>query len=128
MFLDTSVIIELFKNKPESQRFQEIFDMIGSEQLYISMIQMGEISDWSIRNGYDVSELVNTLKKLVNILPLNEIICLKASQMKQEMHQKGVAKFCLLDSIVLASAQSINQKLLTTDTDFREAEGVIIVE
>ena len=88
------------------------------------MVQMGEISDWSIRNGYDVSEVVNILKKLVNILPVNEIICLKASQMKQEMRQKGVTKFGLMDGIVLASAQSINQKLLTADTDFREARYV----
>ncbi len=128
MFLDTSVVIELFKNKPESQRFQEIFGRIGSDSLYISVVQIGEISDWCIRNDHDVSELVNTLKKLVNVLPLNEIICLKASQMKNEMRQKGVAKFGLLDGIILASAQSINQKLLTTDTDFREAGGVIIVE
>ncbi len=127
MFLDTSVIIELFKNEPESQRFQDIFNKIGNEPLYISIIQMGEISDWGIRNDHDVSEIVNTLKKLVNILPLNEIICLKASQMKNEMRAKGIDKFGLLDGIILASAMSINQKLLTTDADFRKAEEAIIL-
>ena len=127
MFLDTSVVIGLFENEPESQRFQDIFRMTMGEQLYISVVQMGEVSDWCIRNGYDVSDLTNTLKKLVNILPVNEIICLKASQTKQEMRQKGIDKFGLMDAIVLCSAQSINQKLLTTDSDYRAAKNAILI-
>ncbi len=128
MFLDTSAVIGLFENEPESRRFQDIFKMTMEEQLFISVVQMGEISDWCIRNGHDVSDLTNTLKKLVNILPVNEIICLKASQIKQEMRQKGIDKFGLLDAIVLCSAKSINQKLLTLDRDFQGVQGVKILE
>ena len=127
MFLDTSVVIGLFENEPESQRFQDIFRMTMGEQLYISVVQMSEISDWCIRNGHDVSDLINTLKKLVNIMPVNEIICLKASQMKQEMRQKGIEKFGLMDAIILCSAMSLKQKLLTTDTDYRLAENTILI-
>ncbi len=128
MFLDTSAIVELFRNESGSPMFEKIFEIIGNEPLYISVVQLAEFSDWSIRNGHDVSDQVNILKMLVNILPMNEIICLKASQMKNEMRQKGIEKFGLLDAIILCSAMSINQKLLTIDTYFREAEGVIIVE
>ena len=99
MFLDTSAIVELFRNEPGSPKFEEMFKIIGNEPLYISVVQMGEFSDWCIRNGHDVSDLVNILKMLVNILPVNEMICLKASQMKNEMRQKGVNKFGLLDGM-----------------------------
>ena len=127
MFLDTSALIGLFANELESQRFQNLFRMTMGEHLYISVVQMGEISDWCIRNGHDISELINALKKLVNVLPINEIICLKASHLKNEMRQKGIEKFGLMDGIVLASAQTINQKLLTTDTDFRISENAIVL-
>ena len=128
MFLDTSAIVELFRNEPGSPMFEKIFEIIGNEPLYISVVQLAEFSDWSIRNGHDVSDQVNILKMLVNILPMNEMICLKASQMKNEMQRKGIEKFGLIDGIVLASAQSINQKLLTTDTDFRDARYVEFME
>ena len=128
MFLDTSAIVEIFRNEPGSQRFEEIFDIIGNEPLYVSVVQMGEISDWCIRNGHDVSDLVNILKMLTNVLSVNEIICLKASQMKDEMRRKGNGKFGLMDAIILTSAMSINQKLLTTNDVFSKAEGVILVE
>ena len=61
MFLDTSAIVELFKNEPKSQRFQELFNIIGSEPLYISIAQLGEITDWCFKNGHDISDLINLL-------------------------------------------------------------------
>lgn len=127
MFLDTSAIVELFRNEPGSPIFEKMLEIIGNEPLYLSVVQLGEFSDWSIRNGHDVSDQVNILKMLVIILPLNEIICLKASQMKNEMREKGIEKFGLLDAIILASAMSINQKLLTMDTDYRAAKNTIII-
>lgn len=127
MFLDTSALLGLFENEPESQEFQDIFRMTMGEPMYISIVQMGEISDWCIRNDHDVSDLIETVKKLVNVLPVNEIICLKASQKKQEMRKKGVDKFGLIDAIILESAGSIGQKLLTTDQDFKMSESAIVL-
>ena len=127
MFLDTSALLGLFENEPESQEFQDIFRMTMGEPMYISIIQMGEVSDWCIRNGHDVSDLMNTVNKLVNVLPVNEIICLKASQTKQEMRKKGAEKFGLIDAIILESARSISQKLLTADRDFKMSRSAVVL-
>ena len=127
MFLDTSAVVEIFKNEPGSDKFEEIFDIIGAESLYVSVAQMGEIASWCIREGYDIADLVNILKKIAKIVDINELICIKASMMKHEMRKKGLEKFGYMDGIVLASAMSINQKLLTTDKDFRLSENAVIL-
>ena len=43
------------------------------------------------------------------------------------MRKKGIEKFGYMDAIILCSAMSINQKLLTTDKDFRLSENAIIL-
>ncbi len=43
------------------------------------------------------------------------------------MRKKGQKKFGLADGIILASAISINQTLLSKDNDFKKAKDVIIL-
>ena len=44
------------------------------------------------------------------------------------MRKKGKSKFSLIDGIILASAQSINQKFLTKDNDFQKTKEVILLK
>ncbi len=127
MFLDTSIIIEIFKMRKDTKKFEEIYDFIKDEPLFISIIQLGEISDWCLKNKIDPKNRINRLKDILNIIPLSEKICLKGSQIKYDMRKKRFFKFSLFDGIILASAQSLNQKLLTTDSDFKKAKDVIIL-
>jgi predicted nucleic acid-binding protein len=43
------------------------------------------------------------------------------------MRSKGLKRFSLMDGIILASARSIDQKLLTADSDFRKAEDAVLI-
>ncbi len=128
MFLDTNIIVDIFRNDEESKKFQKIFELIENEPLFISVFQMGEISDWSLMNKIDPVEPIEFLKKTVNIIPLNEDICIEASKIKYETRREGEKKFSLADGIILASARSINQTLLTSDRDFKRVKDVIILE
>ena len=128
MFLDTSIIIDIFRYDEESNNFKKIFEMIENEPLFISVFQMCEISDWSLMNQIDPAEPIEFLKKTVNIISLSEGICLEASKIKYEMRKKGQKKFSIADGIILASARSINQTLLTRDSDFKRMKDVIILE
>lgn len=127
MFLDTSVIVDIFRYDEESKNFQKIFELIKDEPLFISIFQIGEISDWSLINKIDPTEPLDFLKRTMNIIPLSEEICIEASKIKYEMRNKGEKKFGLADGIILASARSINQTLLSKDNDFRRIKDVIIV-
>ncbi len=128
MFLDTSIIIEIFRSKKNSKRFEKIFQFIENDQLFISIIQLGEISDWCLKNNINPLNRISKLKDIVNITPLDEDICMEGSRIKFEMRKSGASNFSLIDGMVLASSISILQQLLTTDSDFHKAEDAILIE
>lgn len=127
MFLDTSILIELYVLARGPGFADRIVEMIENEQMFISEVQLGEISDWCYRLDLGMPSHINKIKGFVDIVPVNEIIILKASHMKNEMREKGIEKFGLMDGIVLASAEFVDHKLLTTDMDYREAENAIVI-
>jgi predicted nucleic acid-binding protein len=127
MFLDSSIIVDIFRYDEDSKTFQKIFELIKDDPLFISIFQIGEISDWSLLNKINPTEPIEFLKRTMNIIPLSEDVCLEASKIKFEMRKKGEKKFSLADGIILASARSINQTLLSKDRDFEKAEDVIII-
>jgi predicted nucleic acid-binding protein len=128
MFLDTNIIIEMFRFGKGTDEFKRIFEQIEDEVLFISIFQMGEIADWSLANGIDPSEPIGKVKKMANIVPLSEDICVQGSRIKHEMRKKGVAKFGLADGLILASARSVKQSLLTMDEDFKKARDVVVLK
>ncbi len=127
MFLDTSIIVDIFRYDEESKSFQKIFELIKDDPLFISIFQIGELSDWSLQNKIDPKEPIEFLKRTMNIIPLNEDICMEASKIKFDIRKKGNKKFSLADGIILASARSINQTLLSKDNDFIDVKDVIIL-
>ncbi len=127
MFVDTSVIIEIFRNDKNSKKFQDLYTYLKDEPLFISIIQIGELADWCLKNNIDPEKRITKLKQILNVIPLNEKICYDAAQLKYSIRKKGVAKFGLLDGIVFASARSINQRLLTTDSDFTKLSDAIVI-
>ncbi len=128
MFLDTSVIIEIFRSEKQSKTFDEIFKIIKDEPIFISTIQIGEISDWCLKNNIVPEKRIKKLKQILNVVPLSEKICVEGSKIKNSIRKKGSKKFSLIDGIILSSARSINQKLITMDTDFRKIKDVILLK
>ena len=127
MFLDTSIIIEIFRSGKKSETFEEIFELIKDEPIFISVIQIGEISDWCLKNNINPEKRISKLKQILNVVPLSEKICLEGSKIKHNIRKKGMKKFSLIDGIILSSARSINQKLLTMDKDFRKINDTIVL-
>jgi len=127
MFLDTSIIIEIFRSQRKSQTFKDIFKLIKDEPLFISLIQLGEISDWCLKNSINPEKRISKLKQILNIVPLSEKLCVEGLKIKHTIRNKGMKKFSLIDGIILSSARSINQKLLTLENDFRMIHDTIIL-
>ena len=127
MFLDTSIIIELFQSDSNSPGFIRIYEHVKGEPLFMSVIQAGELSDWCLKNNIRPEEMMGQLKKIIGAIPLNERLCLEGSRLKSELRAKGAKTFSLIDGMMLASARSVNQTLLTLDRDFAKAEGVVLL-
>ena len=128
MFLDTSILIDILTSKDGSTKFNEILKHVKDEPIFISIIQIGEITDWCLKNNIDAKDRILKVKEFANIIPLNENICIEGSIIKKNMRKKGKSKFGLIDGIILASARSINQEFLTKDRDFQKAKDVILLK
>ena len=127
MFLDTSIIIEILISGKDSEHSKRIFELIENENISISIIQLGELSDWCLKNGIDPEEVIGFLKDIVSVMPLEEGIVVKGSRLKHQRRSEGIEKFSLTDGIILACALELNERLLTLDTDFCELGNVIVL-
>jgi len=128
MFLDTTIIIELLQGDKRSKRIEKILALIKDEPLFVSVIQLGELSDWCISAKIDPLKPISQIKDIANIIPINEKIASEGAEIKHEMRKSSIKKFSLMDGLILASARSINQNLLTSDTDFRKAKDAIVIK
>jgi predicted nucleic acid-binding protein len=127
MFLDTSIIVDIFRYETSHRTFEEIYGFIKDEPLFISVFQFAEISDWCLGNKINPTDRIQKLKDIVNVIPLSERICIEGAGIKHEMRRRRVSKFSLSDGIILASARSIGQRLLTSDSDFRKCDDAIVI-
>jgi len=127
MFLDTSIIIEIFRKEKKSKTFEEIFKLIKDKPIFISIIQIGEITDWCLKNNINPEKRIEKLKQILNVVPLNEKICNEGLKIKHYICKKEKNNFSLIDGIILSSSRSINQKLLTMDKDFKNIDDTIIL-
>lgn len=126
MFLDSSAIIELLRGEDRAL-VDRITELIKDELLFISIVQVGEVHDWCLANSGNPAKRISQLLDIVHVIPLNEEICIRASEIKSQMRAQKVGKFSLMDGFILASARHIEQRLLTLDSDFRKADDAIMI-
>jgi len=127
MLVDTSAIVEILRHSRTSNEFKVIQEHIGAEEVYMLVVQLGELSDWCIAYRRPVKERVEAVKNLANIIPVDEEICLEGSKLKNERRKKGFAGFGLLDGLVLAAARSVGERVLTFDRDFAGEEDCVVI-
>ncbi len=127
MLLDTGVIIEVFRSPQDSKHFRAILRAIGNEQIFISIIQLAEVADWAHRNQLPIKERVAAIKDFARLVPLEEQICIEASEIKSRRRETGYSDFSLIDGIILASARLIGHRLLTFDGDFAGESDCVLL-
>lgn len=92
------------------------------------MVQLAEVADWCARNSISPKDGIENLKKLAQIIPLDEDICEVSGAIKSARRRAGVDDFGLIDAIILASARSMNQRLLTLDPHFEDESDCILLK
>jgi len=127
LLLDTSSLIEVLRHPKTSKEFRLIQRHVGAEELYVLIVQLAELSDWCIANDAPARERVEEVKKLANIIPLDEDICLEGSRIKNERRRKGFGNFGRLDGLVLAAARSVGERVLTFDRDFAQEQDCVLL-
>lgn len=122
--LDTSAVVAIFTSKGAAERIRK---EVGGSQLYVSCIQLAELADWATKSGAPAAERVEALEQMANVAPLTKEICLEAAAIKSARRKKGLSAFGIIDGIVLATARSLGQSLLTLDADFAGEEDCVVL-
>ncbi|MFQ6136373.1 MAG: type II toxin-antitoxin system VapC family toxin [Candidatus Hydrothermarchaeales archaeon] len=127
MLLDTGILVEILTSDRESSRFKDIFDEIKEERRTISVLSLGELVDVMIRSGVDYQEPLERVKRMGDVVEMSEEISIQGAEIKNKRRREGFGNFSLMDGFILATARTINERLITTDEDFEALEDVIIV-
>jgi predicted nucleic acid-binding protein len=124
MLLDTSAVVAILTSKKAADR---VGKEIGDSQLYVSHIQLAELADWATRSGAPAAERVDALEQMASVAPLTKEICLEAAAIKFAKRKRGLSGFGIVDGIVLATARSLDQNLITFDADFAGEEDCVVL-
>ena len=124
MLLDTSALVSIFTSKKSADR---ILEEVGDTQLYVSQVQLAELADWATKSGAPATERVEAVEQMASVAPLTKEICLEAAELKLLRRKKGHARFGIIDGIILATARSLGQSLLTLDTDFAGEKDCLVL-
>ena len=121
--LDSSAWIEYFGGTSKGEKIK---NMIEGKKIATSVLAISEIVnkfDKENRPNFHFLEFIN---KNSAMLTLTFDIAVSSGLLKNILRKKS-NKFSLIDAIHLATAREENSILLTTDTDFLQAENVEIV-
>jgi len=127
VLLDTGIVIELFQSSEDSPRLHRMNSAMGGEELFISIVQIAELADWAERNGEVPEGPLELVRDAARVVPLSEAICLQAASIKRKRRLAGHNRFGLLDGVVLATARSMGQSLLTLDKDFLDEPDCVVI-
>ena len=124
MLLDTSALVAIFTSKRAANRISK---EVGDSQLYVSHIQLAELADWATRSGAPAAERVEAVEQMARVVPLTKEICLDAAAIKFMKRKKSRSSFGIIDGIVLATARSLGQSVLTFDVDFAGEDDCLVL-
>jgi|YelNatPaOPRAMG01_1025707.scaffolds.fasta_scaffold05032_4 predicted nucleic acid-binding protein len=125
MLLDTSVWIEFFQGAEKSKRVE---DILKTEENFTGIITFAEVVNWCLKNNIQdkIKDYIEGIKNGSTILGLNEPIVILAGKINYE--RKRIEKdWGMMDSIILATAQIYNLKVLTKDSQFKDLPNVEIL-
>ncbi len=125
MFLDTTILVEVLRGNAQVVSYVE--KIAEKEPLMFSIVQVGELADWSYSNNFDPSKILDEVMSMATVVGITENVCLEGSRIKHEQRKAGKSKFGLIDGFIISSATSFEQKLLTKDWDFEGLESVVII-
>ena len=123
MFLDTSAVIELFLGTDEGK---VVLEAIRNDDAVISIITYAEVAMWCKREERDFEIWRENIEKIANVVNLTPRIACDAANITFEAKQKDKS-FGIIDGIILASARSVNQRLITKDKHFEGFSDVVIL-
>ena len=116
MLLDTSAWVEFIEG---TEKGREVRGIIEGRENFTSIATIAELAQWCLRSGReDVAATIKEIKRISQTLPLTKTISIEAGKLNYERKKAG-KKWGMMDSIIVATAQTYGLKILTKDNAFR---------
>jgi len=115
--VDTSAWLEYFSDSPNAKHFSSVIE--NTDQLIVPVICLYEVFKKILqeRDEHCALQAVGLMNQ-GQIIPLDVSLALSAAKISTEL------KLPMADSIVLATARSVNGTVWTQDADFKSLSGV----
>jgi len=115
--VDTSAWLEYFTDSPNAKHFAPVIE--DTKHLAVPVICLYEVFKKTLqeRGEHDALQAVGLMNQGL-VIPLDAPLALIAAQISAEL------KLPMADSIVLATARSVNGIVWTQDADFKDLPGV----
>ncbi len=120
---DTSAWVEYFLKSEMGRRVKQLLE---TQACCTAVISIAELSQWAMKNGRDGKQLIRYVADLSEILPLSGKTAFLAGELNAT-RKKKIWKWGMVDSIILATAQLYDLRIVTKDKDFGDLPQVDIL-
>ena len=123
MILDTSAWIEFFN---QSNNYTRVKECLENKNCYTSIISVAEISLWAQRQNIDGQLLISKVGAFSKLLPITSQIAFVAGEINHK-RKKAKIHWGMIDSLIVATAQSYNIPILTKDSHFKDLKNAELI-
>lgn len=122
--LDSSAWVEYLDGSTTGQKVSQILE---NETVGTSIIAIAELADKFEKENKNFEKTLAFIQGRSLLLPFTLSIACSAAKIKKKIRTKK-SKFGLVDAIHLATALQQKATFVTADNDFRNTEGVLLLE
>ncbi|MEF8826786.1 MAG: PIN domain-containing protein [Halapricum sp.] len=115
-FLDTSVIIDYLDDVAHAVTFVDDQDTLRTSAICVYEVLEGEVFGPGQTDIYDTRRAFSRVQSV----EFDETIAMEATRLQDDMHADGDA-LAARDMMIAATARSIGDELVLTDSDFETA-------
>ena len=122
--LDSSAWIEYFAGTEKGMKIKQF---INDAQIYTTGVIVAEVSTHFLKKGLHAGEAISAIRSLAQLVHFDFNLGQKSAEIYIK-ERKTQGKFGLADAHVVATARTVQAKLITCDYDFLSISEAIVIK
>ncbi len=123
--VDACAWIDYFDDSEKGRKFAEIIES-DSHEIFTSAATVAEVVSQFLKRRFFPEKAINGIISLSNVLDVTPDIAWETGRIHNETKKRNES-FGMLDAFVVATAKTMNAKILTSDNDFRIFKEAVIL-
>lgn len=123
--IDTSAWVEYFRGSERGKRVKQLMEHRGNH-LFVLHSTIAEFYRWCLKQRVPFESSFKVILSNATLLPIRLPDWLHAIEEQVRLRPK-VAKIGVLDTLLIVKQQEHHAKIVTSDSDFRKVENVLML-